>query len=180
MGSVERMPQELAVLDSQVFDLLVGLPPEKLAAIRKRYRFATTDINLIELGRIPNSEKRARVLALANSCEILGGKIFGMRSYDDDDKIREDSAGGFASTTDPSSGGRFLRYEDADILKAIGIEQNKLAKGTSRNDAAIALAIVHSKALGIIEDKTLRNRLKRLGAQVLSFAEFISSIDTTS
>ncbi len=127
--------QELVVLDSQVFDLLIELPEAKLAEIRKRYRLATTDVNLLELGRIPSHEKRARILDLANSCEILGGKILGLPSYTDE--IFEDSLGGLASMTDSSPGSRFLRYEDADILNAIGVEQNKVGKGTSQNDAAI-------------------------------------------
>ncbi len=166
------MTQELVVLDSQVFDLLIELPPKALATIRERYLLATTDVNLIELGRIPSPEKRAKILSLARSCEILGAKILGMPSYSDE--MREDSLGGLAQYDDPSAGVRFLRYEDADILNAIGIEQNKLTKGTSQNDAAIALAIFHSKATGIIGDKKLRNRLKRLGARVLSFDEFLA------
>lgn len=168
------MTQELAVLDSQVFDLLIELPPTTLAAIRERYLLATTDVNLVELGRISSPEKRAKILSLARSCEILGAKIFGMPSYSDE--IHEDSLGGLASYDDPSAGGRFLRYEDADVLKAIGVEQNKVGKGTSQNDAAIALAIVHSQGIGIIEDKALRNRLKRIGARILSFNEFLDSL----
>jgi len=163
--------KETVVLDSGVFDRLIELSADQLSIILGRYRLATTDVNMMELERIPPSEKRDKVLRLAKSCEIIGAKIFGLRSYSDE--TVEDSLGGFASMASDVPGGRFLCYEDGDVLKAIGIEQRKIPRGRAGNDAAIALAIVHAKGTGVIEDRKLRNRLRGLGKRVISFDEFL-------
>lgn len=162
------------VLDSNIFDELIKLSDESLSKIRAKYSMATTNVNIMELERISDKEKRERILKIAHSCEIINAKILEFRSYFDDGPT-EDSSGGL-SAYEEKNGGGCLRYEDAEVLKTVGIERNKIRRGQSRNDAAMALAMMNSDSIGITNETSLRKRLGALGKNMMSSDELLKDV----
>jgi len=158
------------ILDSNIFDKLIALSDEDLSAIENKYCVATTNVNEMELNRMPDGEKKERVLKIIQRCQIVNAKIFGFISVNDE-RV-EDSLGGF-STYDSPDGGAILSYKDADILQAIGMEGNKRDKGRSMNDAAIVLAVMRDEnTIFVTEEKRLLNKLRALGKKAISFEDF--------
>jgi rRNA-processing protein FCF1 len=162
------------LLDSNVFDELIKLSDEQLSKIRAKYSLATTNVNVMELERIPDKEKRESILKIAHSCEIINAKILELRSYFDDGPT-EDSSGGLSTYEEPSGGG-WLRYEDAEVLEKIGIERNKIERGRSRNDAAMARVMMNSDSIGITNETGLRNKLRALGKKMMSSDELLRDV----
>jgi len=170
-------PKSRVLLDSQIFHKLTGLPRADLLTILNKFKLVTTNINVMELNRNPDDAEKKRILEILKSCEQINAKVFGFLDTNNPNPV-EDSLGGFA-TYDSPEGGRVLSYNDADVLKTVGIEKNKTKKGRGSNDAAIALAFMNDPAPCVVDDRKLQKRLKKLGKNVISFSDFLVSAGIT-
>jgi len=163
------------IVDSCVFDKLINLSQENIRRICERCELITTNVSLKELSKIEDKEKKDKILNLIKeSFKIIDANIFSFARYGE--SIIEDSAVGF-SRYDSPEGGSMLRYKDAPIINKVPSEKNKIRKGSSFNDTAIALAFnKYPDAIFITEEKRLK-RLQECGKNVLSFDEFMVKLD---
>ena len=130
-----------------------------------------TNVSIKELSKIGDKEKKEKILNLIKEFfKIIDANIFSFARYGE--SIIEDSAVGFGRYDSPE-GGSMLSYKDASIINKAPLEQNKIRKGSSFNDTAIALAFdKHPGAILITEEKRLK-KLQECGKNVLSFDEFM-------
>jgi hypothetical protein len=161
--------KKLLFIDSMIFDLLITLSFSNLGKILECFDLATTDINQLELSRMPDKEKLNEIEGVIKQYfRIIPAKIFSFARYNQ--TIFEDSSGGFG-------GGRWLGYEDVRILNIIGKEGEKSLKGRAYNDQAIVLALSkHPGAILVTNEPSLAKKVKACGMEAISFNELINFV----
>jgi len=160
------------LFDTNAFNKLILLTTEDMDKLSGNFELLVADVSAKELSRMKEGEGKNKILGLIEKYfKVIPAGVFTFASYTD--KVHEDSAVGFARYGSENKG-RWLRYEDAGLVKEIGMEKNKILKGTAFNDTAIALAIPKDAIFVTDEQKGYGNKLNRLGIRAISFEEFLS------
>ena len=160
------------IVDSMIFDELIVLSLSDLSKILEKCELITTDINQIELNRIPDKKRLEKIENIIKQYfTVIPAKIFSLAHYNE--SISEDSDAGLAMYDSIEEGGRMLRYQDAEMLNIVVKEEHKTQRGRAFNDQAIVLAMgQYPDALFVTEEKRLITKVKKCGRKAVSFAEF--------
>ena len=163
--------KKIILVDSMIFDLLITLSRVDFDKILESYELTTTDVNQIELERMPDKEKLKKIDHMIKQYfKVISAKIFSFSRYNKG--IDEDSSIGFSGYGSIEKG-RTLIYGDAEVINKVGKESGKVRKGRALNDQAIVLAMnTCPEAILVTEEKPLINKVIQCGKSAISFDEF--------
>ena len=163
------------LIDTNIFDELIKLESAKIDVLLDKYRLFTTDVNVKELERIPDMNKREKCLSfLKNHVNIISGKVFTFISYND--SIIEDSTAGFSSYNNTEEGA-MLTYDDTTIVTNVGVENNKRGKGTALNDCAYAIQCNRNNDyVPITNDQKLSKKISKSIPNCISWKQLLDTL----
>lgn len=163
------------LIDTNIFDELIKLNSSRLKVLLNKYILLTTNINAKELERIPDIIKKDKCISfLSQYVKIISGNIFSFTSYNE--SIIEDSAAGFSTYNDPKEGA-MLTYDDIITVTNVGVEKNKLNKGTSLNDCAFAIQCNRNKdCMPTTNDEKLKRKMKKNMPSIISWKQLLETL----